>query len=315
MQCPAAYKDSLSRCSDDMKDAAENYIAHTPRSGDPELDPIMEELSSISTNDLHRFIEAGIEQQDRVFRAAPRCLRDFFDNLEEPACGWTTKHLHPGYARFRTMSSRYSRPFVGRRADPTSSRPESPSRSSKRAVSSTTGSRGSSRTTATQVDEYSGPVDSCANPTAGNYRSGSGSFMPACATCWPARANGMSGFTAHRSAPRIWATRSRVSRPGPSNIRPPWAPRYTREERESFCAVWRYAGYLMGIPGKHHVSGRAGRIRRCTASAWPVSPSPTRTRSSCRMPSSIRRLWSPASRIRSNGPNSSGTSSIRCRGC
>ncbi len=63
--------------------AADNYIRHTTL-GDPELDPIMEDLSSMPPQDLHRFIEAGIEQQDEVLQNAPQALRDFFKNLEEP---------------------------------------------------------------------------------------------------------------------------------------------------------------------------------------------------------------------------------------
>ncbi len=43
----------------------------------------MEELFSLPPADLHRFIEAGIEQEED-FRDAPQALRDFFNNLEEP---------------------------------------------------------------------------------------------------------------------------------------------------------------------------------------------------------------------------------------
>ena len=45
----------------------------------------MEELSAaLSPSDLHRFIGAGIEQHEEVLRLAPRSLRDFFGNLQEP---------------------------------------------------------------------------------------------------------------------------------------------------------------------------------------------------------------------------------------
>ncbi len=64
--------------------AADNYLKHTTI-GDPELDPIMEELSAeLSPSDLHRFIGAGIEQNEEVLRLAPRSLRDFFRDLKEP---------------------------------------------------------------------------------------------------------------------------------------------------------------------------------------------------------------------------------------
>ena len=65
------------------KAAADNYIKHT-MIGDPVMDEIMEELSSLPPKNLHRFVEAGIEQHDGVLRDAPQPLRDFFCNFEEP---------------------------------------------------------------------------------------------------------------------------------------------------------------------------------------------------------------------------------------
>ena len=49
--------------------------------------------------DLHAFIEAGIEQHDGVLREAPQPLRDFFWNFEEPA--WLdNKAFEPGIRCF-----------------------------------------------------------------------------------------------------------------------------------------------------------------------------------------------------------------------
>ncbi len=46
-------------------DLADLYIRHTTI-GDPLLDPIMEEISSLPVYELHAFVEAGIEQHDGV---------------------------------------------------------------------------------------------------------------------------------------------------------------------------------------------------------------------------------------------------------
>lgn len=62
---------------------ADNYIKHT-NIGDPLMDSLMDELSSLPPQELHGFIEAGIEQRDETLRKAPRVLCDFFKNLEEP---------------------------------------------------------------------------------------------------------------------------------------------------------------------------------------------------------------------------------------
>ncbi len=78
--------------------AADNYLKHTTI-GDPELDPIMEDLSSIPPQDLHRFIEAGIEQRDEILHKAPQALRDFFKNFEEPP--WLMHEIfRPGVRAF-----------------------------------------------------------------------------------------------------------------------------------------------------------------------------------------------------------------------
>ena len=85
MQIPSAYVEGYeqkARLHD--QELADLYIRHTTI-GDPLLDPVMEEISSMPAHDLHAFVEAGIEGHDRVLEEAPQPLRDFFWNFEEPA--------------------------------------------------------------------------------------------------------------------------------------------------------------------------------------------------------------------------------------
>ena len=82
-QSPSAYLEGYEKARLYDQAMADNYIQHTTI-GDPELDPIMAELSSLPPHDLHRFIGAGIEGQADTLRRAPQALRDFFENLEEP---------------------------------------------------------------------------------------------------------------------------------------------------------------------------------------------------------------------------------------
>ena len=83
MTVPSAYTEGYKKAClwDQVK--ADNYIKHTTI-GDPVLDPVMEELSSLPPADLHRFIEAGIEQDEKALRDAPQALREFFNNLKNP---------------------------------------------------------------------------------------------------------------------------------------------------------------------------------------------------------------------------------------
>ncbi len=85
LQIPSAYLQGYEKkARDHDPDLADLYIRHTTI-GDPLLDPIMEEISSLPAYELHAFVEAGIEQHDAVLRDAPQPLRDFFWNFEEPA--------------------------------------------------------------------------------------------------------------------------------------------------------------------------------------------------------------------------------------
>ena len=95
---PSAYIQGYTKSVAIDKEASDNYIRHTTI-GDPELDTMMEELSSMPTADLHRFIGAGIEQRDEILRDAPQIMRDFFDSLEEPS--WLNQDdFQPGIRAF-----------------------------------------------------------------------------------------------------------------------------------------------------------------------------------------------------------------------
>lgn len=96
---PSAYADGYEKGRRYNSVAADNYVRHTTI-GDPDLDPIMEELSSLRPADLHRFIKAGIEQHDGALREAPQVLRDFFQTLDEPPAWLDYDAFRPGIRAF-----------------------------------------------------------------------------------------------------------------------------------------------------------------------------------------------------------------------
>ena len=98
-QCPSAYSEGYAKARRCDEAAVDNYIRHTTI-GDSELDPIMEELSSLSPAVLHHFIWAGIEQQNEVLRKAPQSLRDFFESLDEPPPWLDYDAFRPGVRAF-----------------------------------------------------------------------------------------------------------------------------------------------------------------------------------------------------------------------
>ena len=99
MQVPSAYAKGHEQARLHDAEGADNYVRHATV-GDPALDPIMEELSSMPPADLHRFIGAGIEQQDEVLCKAPQVLRDFFESLEEPPPWLDYDAFRPGTRAF-----------------------------------------------------------------------------------------------------------------------------------------------------------------------------------------------------------------------
>ncbi|MDE0457806.1 MAG: oxygenase MpaB family protein [Chromatiales bacterium] len=96
---PSAYSEGYAKARLHDRAAADDYIRHTSI-GDPMLDPIMEELSSLSPAVLHHFIWAGIEQHDDVLHKAPQILRDFFRALDEPPPWLDHDAFRPGVRAF-----------------------------------------------------------------------------------------------------------------------------------------------------------------------------------------------------------------------
>ena len=99
MQVPSAYAKGYEQARLHDAEAADHYVRHTTM-GDAELDPIMEELSSLPPAELHRFIRAGIEQEDETLVRAPQALRDFFGTLEEPPPWLDYDAFRPGIRAF-----------------------------------------------------------------------------------------------------------------------------------------------------------------------------------------------------------------------
>ncbi|MCY4613334.1 MAG: hypothetical protein OXB94_06920, partial [Nitrospira sp.] len=62
LNIPSEYVDGYACAVDVDRETADNYIRHTTI-GDPDLDPVLEELADLPQEDLHRFIAAGIDQR------------------------------------------------------------------------------------------------------------------------------------------------------------------------------------------------------------------------------------------------------------
>ncbi len=83
IDAPSAYVEGYESARRFDSALADRYVRHT-MIGDPELDPVMEEIYSLHPAMLHKFVAAGIEQRDTELRAAPEPLRRFFEDFREP---------------------------------------------------------------------------------------------------------------------------------------------------------------------------------------------------------------------------------------
>ena len=100
LDSPLAYIEGYRKARLYDQELADNYIKHTTI-GDPMLDPVMEELASLPPSDLHRFIGAGIEQRHEILRTAPQVLRDVFDKLDSDTPSWLDyEAFRPGIRAF-----------------------------------------------------------------------------------------------------------------------------------------------------------------------------------------------------------------------
>ena len=79
VQAPGAYGTGYAKACDVDSTLATNYIRHT-RLGDPVLDPVMADVADLDGAVLNGFIRAGIEREQAELRHAPRSLRHFFED-------------------------------------------------------------------------------------------------------------------------------------------------------------------------------------------------------------------------------------------
>ena len=79
MELPSDYKAGYEKARLVDKEAADTYVAHT-RIGDPVMDAIVEELASLPQPQVHRFIQAGMDEDRDGMRDAPQPDPDWLDH-------------------------------------------------------------------------------------------------------------------------------------------------------------------------------------------------------------------------------------------
>ena len=243
---PTAYRVNAQKALAKHPVQAANYLRHT-LIGDPLWDGMLEELDSLPSTEVSRFIQAGMEQQEDVMRDAPRVLRDFFIDAPPPDPPWLDHDAFgPGIRAFQRNAITILPAFVtGVLLDGFATLISTSFTHTGRIFDN--GVRRLKQNNRHQVEIFF---------PGGLERYGDGWKLSvririvhaqvrrllAASENWDADELGVPLSAAHMGySAACFAARSIKHSES-------LGARYTKEERASYHAVWRYAGHLMGIP-------------------------------------------------------------------
>ncbi len=242
---PSAYAEGYATAREADRSRADNYIAHTTI-GDPVMDEIVAELAAFSPADTDRFIRAGMEEDRDGLRDAPPKLRAFFlDPPPDPP--WLDRDAFgPGVRAFQRETTQVVAAFAaGVLIDGFSTLISKSFASTGRLFDK--GVRRLQQNNRHMVEIFF---------PGGTNRYGDGWKLSVRIRFVHARVRSLlretdewdeGEFGVPISAAHLGYAIACFSARTIAHSRSLGAS-WTKEERESFCAVWRYAGHLMGIP-------------------------------------------------------------------
>ena len=99
MRIPSAYADGYARGRAVDPERAANYIAHTTI-GDPLAEAMVDDLHSLEREESSRLIRVGMIGEDERLRDAPRSVREFFASCAEPPAWVDLRSFLPGCRMF-----------------------------------------------------------------------------------------------------------------------------------------------------------------------------------------------------------------------
>ena len=103
MNIPTDYIEGYEKARVIDADLADRYVAHTTI-GDPEADAVMEAFASLGREEANRFVHAGMEQDEDELREAPELVRDFFKGLDVPPAWVDSSAFNQGIRMFHRNS-------------------------------------------------------------------------------------------------------------------------------------------------------------------------------------------------------------------
>ena len=111
-QIPTDYREGYEKARPVDEAVADNYIAHT-LIGDPVVDALLDEIASLEPDQVHRFINAGMEEDEATLKEGPQALREFFFTAPQPDPDWLDYDaFRPGIRTFQRNASNILPAFV-----------------------------------------------------------------------------------------------------------------------------------------------------------------------------------------------------------
>ena len=111
MKVPSAYQPGYRKARALNPQLAATYVEHT-LIDDPVANAVVDSLAGFCQNDVHQFIEAGMEQDARGLASAPASLQDFFERLDCPPPWFDPHAVDAGRRVFQQYSELFMQAFI-----------------------------------------------------------------------------------------------------------------------------------------------------------------------------------------------------------
>ena len=103
MDIPEMYRAGYERARAVNPTLADRYVEYT-MIDDPPADEAIGSLAGMDQREVHRLINAAMEQQEDALRAAPAPFREFFEQISDPPPWFNGDSVYPGRRLFHNYS-------------------------------------------------------------------------------------------------------------------------------------------------------------------------------------------------------------------
>ena len=109
---PASYRPGYEKARRTDPEAAARYVEHTTK-GDPLADAAVKAMADVPQGEIHALVGAGMDQDEASFRNAPEELRHFFEVSSTVPDWFDSRAVIPGCRAFHADSDLYVQALVG----------------------------------------------------------------------------------------------------------------------------------------------------------------------------------------------------------